>query len=171
MCWCFATTSYFESEIYRLSKRQIKLSELYTVYWEYVEKARRFVRERGKSAFGEGSEANAVTRIWKMYGIVPAAAYTGLRPGQKFHDHTAMVKEMREYLLSLKSSNAWNEEEVLSTIRSILNHYIGEPPAKVTVDGNTLTPREYLAKIVRLNLDDYINIMSLMEKPYYGWGE
>jgi bleomycin hydrolase len=171
MCWCFATTSYFESEIYRLSKRQIKLSELYTVYWEYVEKARRFVRERGKSAFGEGSEANAVTRIWKMYGIVPAAAFTGLKPGQKFHDHTAMVKEMREYLLSLKSSNAWNEEEVLSTIRSILNHYIGEPPAKVTVDGNTLTPREYLAKIVRLNLDDYINIMSLMEKPYYGWGE
>ena len=44
MCWCFSTTSFFESEVYRISKRQIKLSELYTVYWEYVEKARRFVR-------------------------------------------------------------------------------------------------------------------------------
>ena len=39
MCWCFSTTSFLESEIYRLSKRRIKLSELHTVYWEYVEKA------------------------------------------------------------------------------------------------------------------------------------
>jgi bleomycin hydrolase len=167
MCWCFATTSFFESEIERLTKRQVKLSELHTVYWEYVEKARRFVHERGNSSFGEGSEANAVPRIWKMYGAVPAAAYTGLKPGQKFHDHRAMFKEMHEFLLSLKSSNAWNEEEVLRTIRSILNHHIGEPPAKITVDGNDLTPKEYLAKIVRLNLDDYVNVMSLMEKPYY----
>ena len=31
-CWCFSTTSFFESEIYRQTKREIKLSEstLYT---------------------------------------------------------------------------------------------------------------------------------------------
>lgn len=38
---------------------------MYTVYWEYVEKTKRYVHERGKSAFAEGSEANAVTRMWK----------------------------------------------------------------------------------------------------------
>jgi len=38
MCWCFSTTSFLESEIYRLTQRKIKLSELHTVYWEYVEK-------------------------------------------------------------------------------------------------------------------------------------
>ncbi|MCX6165767.1 MAG: hypothetical protein NTU73_13065 [Ignavibacteriae bacterium] len=64
-CWAFSTTSYFESEINRINKKEIKLSEMYTVYWEYVEKARRFIRERGNSAFAEGSEANAVPRIWK----------------------------------------------------------------------------------------------------------
>ena len=32
-CWSFSTTSYYESEIYRLTKRSIKLSEMYTVYW------------------------------------------------------------------------------------------------------------------------------------------
>src|SRR6185295_17163102 len=57
-CWCFSTTSFYEAEIYRLSKQQVKLSELYTVYWQYVEKAKEFVRTRGKSAFGEGSETN-----------------------------------------------------------------------------------------------------------------
>ena len=48
------------------SKKEVKLSEIYTVYWEYLEKARRFVRERGNSAFGQGSEANAVPRISRL---------------------------------------------------------------------------------------------------------
>ena len=171
MCWCFSTTSYFESEIFRLSGRKLKLSELYTVYWEYVEKARRFVRERGDSKFAEGSESNAVARIWKQYGIVPAESYTGLKPGQKVHDHEAMVKEMRQYLDGVKERAAWNEQEVLSTIRSILDHYLGAPPEKVTVDGKTMTPREYLENVVRLKLDDYVEIMSLMQQPYYQWVE
>jgi bleomycin hydrolase len=166
-CWAFSTTSYFESEIYRLSHREIKLSEMYTVYWEYIEKARRFIRERGNSAFGEGSEANAVTRIWKKYGIVPESAYTGLQPGQKVHDHRAMYAEMKEYLASVKASNAWSEETAITTIASILNHYIGEPPSGITVDSKKLTPREYLDKIVRLPLDDYVEFASFAEKPYY----
>ena len=76
-CWCFSTTSFLESEAYRLHKVQVKVSEIYTVYWEYVEKARRYVQERGNSLFDEGSEANAVTRIWKKYGVVPEESYTG----------------------------------------------------------------------------------------------
>ena len=66
-CWCFSTTSLLETEAYRLHKVQVKVSEIYTVYWEYVEKARRYVQERGNSLFDEGSEANAVIRIWKKW--------------------------------------------------------------------------------------------------------
>ena len=166
-CWCFSATSYFESEIYRFTKRQIKLSEMYTVYWEYVEKARRFVQERGRSEFGEGSEANAVRRIWKEYGIVPEKAYSGMLPGQMFHDHRKLFAEMNTYLQSLKTTEAWNEDEVTGTIKSILNHYLGEPPKYITVDNNELTPKEYLDKVVRLNMDDYVDVLSLMEQPYY----
>jgi len=167
MCWAFSTVSFFESEIHRLTKRDIKLSELYTVYWEYVEKARRFVQERGNSAFGQGSESDAVTRIWRTYGIVPAEAYTALKPGQKFHDHDALFQEMNDYLQSVKAASAWNEDATLSTIRAILNHHLGEPPASVAVDGVRMTPQEYLRKVVRLNLDDYVSVLSLAEKPYY----
>jgi bleomycin hydrolase len=67
----------------------------------------------------------------------------------------------------VKSSNAWNEEAVLSTIRAILDHHLGKPPATVAADGVTMTPQEYLQKVVRLNLDDYISFLSLAEKPYY----
>lgn len=166
-CWAFSTISFFESEVYRLTKREIKLSEIHTVYWEYVEKAKRFVRERGNSEFGEGSEANAVTRIWKTYGTIPASAYSGLKSGQKFHDHGRMFQEMNDYLTSLKNNNAWNEEAAVSTVKAILNHYLGGPPAAVTVEGVTMTPQEYLQKVVRLNLDDYVEFLSLAEKPYY----
>ncbi|HEX8960608.1 MAG TPA: C1 family peptidase [Geobacteraceae bacterium] len=167
MCWCFSTTSFFESEIRRITGREVKLSELYTVYWEYVEKARRFVRERGNSEFGEGSESNAVTRIWQQYGVVPASAYSGLLPGQTVYDHRALYREMNSYLQSVKTNNAWNEDAVLGTIRSILNRYCGQPPASVTVEGRTMSPRDYVTTVLKLKLDDYVEVMSLMEKPYF----
>jgi bleomycin hydrolase len=166
-CWCFSTTSFYESEIYRLTKQEIRLSELFTVYWQYVEKAREFVHTRGKSEFGEGSETNAVQEMMKKYGVVPYSAYNGLKPGQKFHDHSKMYPEMFNYLQSVKTNNEWNEEAVLSTIKSILNFYIGEPPATVTVNGKKITPVEYLKTVTKLNPDDYISFMSLMEKPYW----
>jgi len=166
-CWSFSTTSFLESEIYRINKKKVKLSENHTVYWEYVEKARRFVRERGNSDFGQGSESNAVTRMWKEYGVVPSEVYTTKMPGQKFHDHSKLFDEMNSYLKSVQERNAWNEEEVLATIKSILNHYFGVPPTKFTYEGKEYTPKEFLSKAVNLNLDDYISIISLMQEPYY----
>ena len=46
-CWCFATISFLESELYRVHGKKIKLSEMYIVYMDYVERAKAFVRERG----------------------------------------------------------------------------------------------------------------------------
>jgi len=166
-CWCYSTTSFMESEVYRQTKQKVKLSEIYTVYWEYVEKARRFVQERGNSAFGEGSEANGLTRMYKMYGTVPTEAYTGLQPGQKFHSHAKMFDEMNSYLANVKTTNNWNEEQVLSTIKSILNFYLGVPPTEVTVNGKKYTPKEYLKDYLKLNMDDYVDILSYMQSPFY----
>ncbi len=168
MCWCFSTTSFLESEIHRLTGRTLKLSELHTIYWEYVEKARGYVRSRGETHLGEGSESNAIFRIWKAYGAVPADAYTGLLEGKRYHDHELTVfAEFKAYLESVKANSAWNEDAVVATVRSILDHYLGPPPATVTVSGKQLTPREYLATVVRLNPDDYVDFLSLLEHPYY----
>ncbi|MGB5531032.1 MAG: C1 family peptidase [Ignavibacteriaceae bacterium] len=166
-CWCFSTTSFFESEIYRLHQKKVKLSEMYTVYWEYVEKARRFIKERGNSEFEEGSEANAVPRIWNMYGAVPKEVYVGLLPGQKFYDHKPMIKEMKSYLDNVKVTNAWNEEEAITVIKAILNHYIGEPPTEFYFEGTKYSPMEYLNNYLKLKLEDYVDILSYTQKPYY----
>ncbi len=166
-CWSFSTTSFFESEVYRLTGKKVKLSEMFTVYWEYVEKAMEYVRTRGKSLFAQGSEANAVTRIWKEYGIVPESEYPGLLPGQKFHDHSKMFGEMYSYLKSVKETNAWNEELVLSTIKSILDKYMGIPPSAIEINNKFYSPKEYLRDYLKLNLDDYVDILSYMQAPYY----
>lgn len=170
-CWCFSTTSFYESEIKRINGQDIQLSELYTVYWQYVEKAREFVRTRGTSLFDEGSETEAVAGMMKLYGILPLDAYNGLKSGQPFHDHKKMVDEMRNYLNAVKATNQWNTELVLSTIKSIMNFYIGEPPTTVTVAGKKITPQEYLKTVAKLNPEDYVDVMSLMESPYYTQAE
>ena len=166
-CWSFSTTSYFETEVYRLTNKSVKISEMYTAYWEYVEKAKRFVTERGNSNFDEGSEGNAVIRIYNQYGAVPLEDYTGLMPGQPFHYHVKMVEEMKAYLASVKSMNAWNETEVISTIKSIMNHYMGVPPSTVKVEGKDYTPPQYLKDYMKLNMNDYFDVTSLMGKPYW----
>ncbi len=170
-CWCFSTTSFYESEIKRISNQDIQLSELYTVYFEYVEKAKEFVRTRGVSLFDEGSETDDVARIMKTYGTVPLESYKGMQPGQPYHNHKKMVEEMRAYLASVKAANEWNPEEVIATIKAIMNFYIGMPPASVTVAGKSLTPQEYLKTVAKLNPEDYVGFMSFMESPYFTQAE
>ena len=166
-CWCFSTTSFLEAEVYRINKMKVKLSEMYTVYWEYVEKTRRFIQERGNSAFDEGSEANAVTRMWKKYGIIPEADYSGLPVGRKFHNHEEMIAEMKAYLQSLKANSAWDEEAAIATIKSIMKHYIGEPPSEIVVEGKRMNPQQYLHDVIRINPDDYVDILSYEQEPFY----
>jgi bleomycin hydrolase len=166
-CWCFSTSSFLESEAYRLNKIQVKLSEMYTVYWEYVEKAQRYIQQRGNSEFGEGSEANAVTRIWKKYGVVPAGEYSGLINNRKYHNHEIMVEEMTAFLESLKENSSWNEEAAVATIKSIMNHYLGEPPATVVINGKNISPVQYLKEVLRINPDDYVDILSYIQEPFY----
>lgn len=166
-CWSFSTTSYFESEIFRLTGQKIKLSEMWTAYWEYTEKARGFVRTRGKTFLGEGSEANAVRRVWEKFGAVPLSAYSGRLPGQKVHDHSKLFDEFNAFLQSVKERNAWNEEAVVQTVRAILNNYMGEPPQSFQFENKTYTPKEFLAQVLKLKLEDYTDVMSLMQYPYY----
>ena len=166
-CWAFSTISYFESEVYRITNQKVKLSEIYIVYWEYVEKAKAYVASRGISLFDEGSEANAVTRMFKLHGAVPLDSYTGLNNNQKYHNHKKLKAEMDSYLKSVKESNAWNEDEIISTIKSILNHYLGVPPTDVLVNGKKITPQQYLSDVLKIVPDNYVDILSYMQEPYY----
>jgi len=88
-------------------------------------------------------------------------------PGQTFHNHEPMFMEIEQYLLGVKERNAWNVDEVVNTVKSILEHYMGKVPTQVTVDGKKMSPQEYLKKYLKINPSDYVNFMSLMQHYYY----
>jgi bleomycin hydrolase len=170
-CWCFSTTSFYESEVYRITGQKVKLSEMFVVYWEYVERAKYFVEHRGKMSFGEGSETNALAQIFKTYGEVPEDAYNGNGQKLPFPDHSDMYNELDNYLKSVKERNAWNEDEIVATTKDILNHYLGVPPTTLAVNGKSMTPKDYLDKVLKIKPDDYVNFMSLMSEPFYTQAE
>jgi len=154
-CWAFSTISFLESDLYRQHGLKVRLSEMYVVYWEYVEKARRFVQEKGKSFFGQGSESNSAIARIKQYGIVPREIYDGLLPGQERYNHTKMFREMKDYLNFIKEKGYWDEEIVLTTIKQILNKYMGQPPASFRYQGQEYTPitfRDQYCFTPKLNL-------------------
>jgi bleomycin hydrolase len=165
-CWAYGGTSFFESEHKRLGGDPVKLSEIHTVYWEYVEKARRFVQTRGKSHFSQGSQANAVTRMIKLHGAVPDDVYSGLPEGRTYHTHANMVKEMKTYLEHVKTAAVWNENTVISTIKSIMHHHIGEPPEAFEYKGKKYTPASFRDTYLKFETDDYVDVMSTIEFPY-----
>ncbi|HHB51666.1 MAG TPA: peptidase C1, partial [Saprospiraceae bacterium] len=88
-CWDFSTTSFYESEVYRLTGKKVKISEAYTFYNEYILRAKEYVKTRGTSLFAQGSEAKAAARVYKQFGAMHWSVYNGLN-GKKFHTHKKM---------------------------------------------------------------------------------
>lgn len=166
-CWCFSTISFLESELARMGREPVKLSEMYIVYWEYIEKVRRFVQEKGDSFLGQGSEHNAVLRQMKTHGLVRESDYTGLLSSQTGHNHSKLFREIKSYLNYLEDNEIWDEDQAIANTRLILNKHLGEPPATINVDGKEITPLQYMTEVLALNPDDYVGFMSLMYAPFY----
>ena len=169
-CWCFSTTSFIETEMFRQTGQKIKLSEMFTVYYEYVEKARHFVQNRAHDWNGEGSESNAVIEIMKHYGAVPADVYSGHIDNRRF-DHSKMSDEITAYFEFVDKNNLWDEDVVVGSVKLILNKYMGEPPRSFIYNDETITPREFLSRVMKINLDDFVSVMSTLQTPFYMRGK
>lgn len=170
-CWCFATVSMLESEIIRQTGKKIRLSEIYFVFHEYLERARAFVRERGEVYFAQGSESNAVTRMMRLHGAVPYEAFPGKKNLELFHDHQTMFAEMKGYLDHVKENSIWYEDIVTGTIRAILEHYLGEPPERFLWEGEEYTPHEFAKKVLPFQPIDYFSFMSTTSMEFNQRGE
>jgi bleomycin hydrolase len=168
-CWAFCSTSFFESEACRRTGRQLKLSEMWTVYWEWVEKARRFVREYSHSKVSSGSLCQATREIYRQYGTVPAEAYPGILTADGRHDHSLMTAELRSYLAWVEENDFWDEEKVIDYVRSVMNRHMGIPPRTIDFEGKTFMPRTFLSGVLKLNMEDYVEIVSTMREPFVEW--
>jgi len=169
-CWSFSTTSFFESEIYRLHGRKVKLSEIWTVYWEYVRKMQGFVDSRGATPIAEGSESNAVEIAWREHGVVPLEAYPGVVAEDGRHDHAFLIEELQALGQWCLDNDIWDRELITRMTRAILDRHLGAPPETFAYEGRTFTPKQFFADVVALNLDDYVELMSTLSVPFYSYG-
>lgn len=166
-CWCFSCTSFLEDEILRKTGKEIPLSEMFTVYNCYVDKAKKYQRMGGKINFAQGGSALDVPYSWRNYGMVPESVYGGIQYGEEKHDHYEMADILEGYMEAVTSpkrkklSTAW-----LKGYEGILNAYMGELPTEFTYEGKKYTPKSFAASLP-LNMDDYIPVTSWTHHPFY----
>ena len=113
-CWSFASTSFIESELLRLGKPEVDLSEMFLVNHCYRDKADRFVRMQGNTNFGGGGLLHDILYVMKNYGLVPESAYPGLGYGEKKHVHgevDALLKNMVTSVVQNKNRKRYSYME------------------------------------------------------------
>ena len=165
-CWAFCSTSYMESEANRLTGVEVKLSEMWVVYWEYVEKARSYLASFGATPVAEGGQDHGTLEIMKLYGIVPRDAYPGVADDGR-HDHARLSRELKGYLAWVLKSESWDEEQNLAAVRGILDKHLGAPPVDVEWEGKVYSPASFTSKVLGLDPEAYVACVSRMDTPYY----
>lgn len=167
-CWSFATTSFIETELLRMGKGEVDLSEMYFARIAYMLKAISYVRLHGLANFGQGGQAHDVLNIISKYGALPENEYKGLNYGEETRNHDELEALLTSYLKTLvnlkteKLSTSW-----LNGFNSILDTYFGSIPVAINVDKSNLSPLEYAKNNLNINPDDYIEITSYTHHPFY----
>lgn len=166
-CWSFSTTSFLESELLRMGKGPVELSEMYSVYWTYMAKADNYVRRHGATNFGEGSLSHDMINIASQYGLMPFSVYSGYMNSDSIYNHrelSALLKSNLETIVSNPNgqlSTAW-----LNAYQGILSAYMQTPPTEFNYEGNSYTPDSFRA-YMGIEPEDYISITSFNHHPFY----
>lgn len=166
-CWSFSTSSFLESEITRLTGKEVDLSEMYTVRNTYPAKAQNYVMRQGKAQFSEGGLAHDVINSVSQYGLVPLRAYTGLAPSESKHNHAEMVAVLKGMLdVYIDNPGRSLSKKWKPAVASVLDVYLGENIDSFNYDGKTYTPLSF-AKAHKIMPENYITLTSYAHQPYY----
>ena len=164
-CWCFATTSFMESELLRMGKGEYDLSEMFIVRQKYMNQLQDNYLRRGEGNIGQGSLSHTFKNAYRQVGIVPEEVYKGINYDSERHNHSEMVQYM-EAIANVAVKNKKRSPEYDKLIRNLFDTYLGELPAKFTYKGKEYTPKSF-AESLGLNMDDYIELTSFIHHPYY----
>ena len=162
VCWSFSTLSFLETEMERLGKTPVKLAMMYPVYYGFIDKAKLFVETKGESRFTPGDLFITVLDVIKKHGIVPFEAYDGDTRSCSTFNHTQLYEDLNQYMKEVKEKQIWDEDEVISGVKKVLNHHLGAPPEKIIYKGKEYTPRSFADTHVNLPWDEYVLVTSFM---------
>ena len=164
-CWSFATSSFLESELMRMGKKEeYDLSEMYFVRQIYQDKAQNYIYRQGKAQFSQGGLSHDVIAAFLEAGAVPESIYSGKIPGEYTHDHTEMENALKGLLDALtkqiKISEKW-----AAAVTGVLDAYIGKVPEQFTLNGKSFTPKSYAASL-GISPRDYVSFTSYTHHPF-----
>jgi bleomycin hydrolase len=165
-CWSYSGNSFLESEMIRMGKKPVEISQIYTARNTYLDKARTYVRLHGGLSLGEGGQFHDVLNSFRKYGTMPQYAYTGLHYGttrNNFGEMTNMLDAMLGAVVKGKTLTP-NWEKAYT---AAMDSYLGEVPEKFDYNGKSYTPRTFADQVIGINPDDYVGIASVTDHPYY----
>ncbi len=167
-CWSYSANSFLESEMIKAGKKPVELSQLFSARNAYVEKGRNYVRMHGALSLGEGGAFHDVINMYKKYGAVPQSVYTGLNYGTD-KNKLAEMSALSEAVLQavVKNPNGELTPNWEKAYASVIDSYLGNVPKQFDYNGKKYTPETFASEIVGINADDYVEITSLQEYPYY----
>lgn len=167
-CWSYSGNSFIESEMIRMGKKPVELSQIYSARNAYVEKGRIYVRMHGAVTLGDGGAFHDVMNMFKKYGAVPQIVYTGLNYGTDKNKFAEMGAIMEGVLAAtVKNPNGELTPNWEKAYTAVIDSYLGEVPKSFEYNGKKYTPETFAKEVVGINADDYIEISSLQEYPYY----
>jgi hypothetical protein len=167
-CWCFATTSFIESELLRMGKGEYDLSEMFIVRDNYTDKLNDNYLRQGKGNLGQGSVGHDWIYEFKNNGIVPDEIYNGLNYGLPTHNHgelNAFINAVAAVPVQRKNES----EQYHKIVDAILDTYLGKIPENFTYKGVNYTPKSFAASL-GINPGDYVEITSFTHFPFYTLG-
>jgi hypothetical protein len=167
-CWCFATTSFIESELLRMGKPEYDLSEMWIVRHNYEDRLRDNFIEKGKGNLGEGSVGHDWVVEFVKNGIVPDEVYTGLNYGLPNHSH-GELNAFVNAIATVPVKRNRESDQYLTIVDAVLDTYLGKAPETFTYKGVGYTPKSFTASL-GIKVDDYVEITSLTNFPFYTLG-
>ena len=162
-CWSFSTTSFLESEAFRLTGELHDFSEMASVRVIYPEKVERFVRYQGHHQFGPGGLSHDVVRAAAVYGIVPQEVYGG-GEGPKGHDHSVLdrkLKSLAKKLVKAGKIGAADDE----AIQALLDEGLGPLPQSFEYRGASYTPADF-RHAMGIDPSAYVALSSFTHHPF-----
>lgn len=164
-CWCFATTSFMESELLRKGKGEHDLSEMFIVRQKLKNQLEDNYLRRGNGNIGPGSLSPSYIHAFRQVGIVPEEVYNGINYDSKTHNHGELMSMLHAVAdVAIKSKS--RSPQYYQVVDGILDTYLGKVPEKFTYKGKEYTPKSF-AQSLGLNMDDYVNLTSFTHHPYY----
>lgn len=167
-CWSYSANSFLESEMIRMGKQPVELSQIFSARNAYVEKGRNYVRMHGAVTMGDGGAFHDVMNMYKKYGAVPQLVYSGLNYGTDKNKFSEMASIMEGVLAAtVKNPNGELTPNWEKAYTAVIDSYLGQIPKSFDYNGKKYTPETFAKEVVGINANDYLEISSLEEYPFY----